>query len=203
MSAPQTRDWLAPCTLSGVHVRLVPLRRAHAQALVNAASDGKLWQLWFTSVPSAGSIDAYLDSALADAEAGFAMPLVVIDRTSDEVIGASRFCNAQAGQRRMEIGYTWYARRYQRSAVNSECKLLMLSQAFETWQAIAVEFRTHWHNQRSRAAIARLGAKQDGVLRNHSRDPDGCFRDTVVFSILNSEWPTVKKSLQFQLQHSR
>ena len=120
-----------------------------------------------------------------------------------EIIGSTRYCNAEPASKRVEIGYTWYARSYQKSAVNTECKRLLLTHAFEELDAMAVEFRTHWHNHPSRAAIARLGAKQDGVLRNHRRDADGCYRDTVVFSIINQEWPTVKKGLQFKLNRHK
>jgi len=129
------------------------------------------------------------------------LPFVVIDNDNGKIIGATRFCNASADSRRVEIGYTWYSTSYQRTSVNTECKLLLLTYAFEALDAIAVEFRTHWHNEKSRKAITRLGAKQDGVLRNHSIQADGAYRDTVVFSIINLEWPTVKKSLQFKLTY--
>ena len=157
------------------------------------------WELWYTQVPSAETVDAYVDYALSEQAAGRALPFVVVEKTSGEVIGTTRLCNADTANKRLEIGYTWYASRVQRSAINSQCKLALLAHAFEQLGAIAVEFRTHWHNQASRAAIARLGAKQDGVLRSHRLDPDGALRDTVVFSILDSEWPTVRKSLQFKL----
>jgi N-acetyltransferase len=180
-------------------VNLIPLQKSHRDALVEAAKDGALWTLWYTSVPSEQTVDAYIDLALENRESQDSYPFVVVDNTSGEVIGSTRFCNADHANRRLEIGYTWYAKRFQRSSVNTECKLALLEFAFETYQAIAVEFRTHWHNQQSRAAIARLGAKQDGVLRNHQIMADGHCRDTVVFSITDYEWPLVKKSLMFKL----
>lgn len=172
----------------------------HADELVTAASDGKLWQLWFTSVPGPETIDGYIARALRDQAGGSALPFVVIEKATGKVIGSTRLCNADAASQRAEIGYTWYARRFQRTSVNTECKQLLLSHAFERLDAIAVEFRTHWHNHKSRAAIARLGAKQDGVLRNHQKMADGTYRDTVVFSVINSEWPVVKRSLAHKLE---
>ena len=127
------------------------------------------------------------------------MPFVVREKATNKIIGSTRYCNTDEVHQRVEIGYTWYSQSYQRTAMNTECKYLLLSHAFEKLDAIAVEFRTHWHNHKSRAAIARLGAKQDGVLRNHQKSPDGIYRDTVVFSIINLEWPAVKRSLLFKL----
>jgi RimJ/RimL family protein N-acetyltransferase len=127
------------------------------------------------------------------------MPFIVRDKESNKIVGCTRYFNVDEVNHRLEIGYTWYAESVQRTSVNTECKYLLLSHAFEKLDAIAVEFRTHWHNHKSRAAIARLGAKQDGVLRNHQRSADGIYRDTVVFSIINLEWPAVKKSLEFKL----
>jgi RimJ/RimL family protein N-acetyltransferase len=167
--------------------------------LVEAASDGELWRLWYTAIPSAATIDQYIDSALIEQQHGRALPFVVVDQHSGAVLGSTRFCNASPADKRVEIGHPWYAKSAQRSAVNTECKQLLLTHAFEVLDSIAVEFRTHWHNHASRAAIARLGAKQDGVLRHHQRSADGCYRDTVVFSIIDSEWPTVKQSLAFNL----
>lgn len=191
--------WLTELELQTELVLLRPLREADKPALVAAAADGRLWEIWYTQVPSAETVDAYVDYALSEQAAGRALPFAVVEKASGEVIGTTRFCNADTANKRLEVGYTWYASRVQRSAINSQCKLALLGHAFEQLGAIAVELRTHWHNQASRAAIARLGAKQDGVLRNHRRDPDGALRDTVVFSILDSEWPTVRKSLQFKL----
>lgn len=185
--------------LQGDRVRLVPLERGHKDGLVAAARDGKLWELWFTSVPSIETVDGYIDKALKDKEAGSGYPYVVTDKSTGEIIGSTRFCNADPQNRRLEIGYTWYAKGYQRTAINTECKYLLLAYAFEQLGCIAVEFRTNWFNEASRAAILRLGAKQDGVLRNHRIDSAGVMRDTVVFSIIASEWPAVSKSLRFKL----
>jgi RimJ/RimL family protein N-acetyltransferase len=143
---------------------------------------------------------AWIAAALAMRERDGALPFVIRDMRDGSVVGATRYFHVDANNRRLEIGHTWLAQRAQRSGINTEAKLLLLGHAFETLQCIAVEFRTHWMNQQSRAAIARLGAKQDGVLRNHQRLPDGTLRDTVVFSIIDAEWPTVKRHLQHLLE---
>jgi len=197
------QNWLYDTVLEGSHVKLIPLTESHAGALVKAASDGSLWELWYTSVPGKDNVSGYIAFALEEKKAGRALPFVVINKATEEIIGSTRFCNADTRNQRVEIGYTWYAKSFQKTAVNTECKYLLLSHAFEELSAIAVEFRTHWHNHGSRAAIARLGAKQDGVLRNHQVDADGRYRDTVVFSITNQEWPTVKKGLKHKLSYHR
>ena len=179
---------------------MIPLTRDHKSLLIQAATDGNLWQLWFTSVPSELTIDKYLSSALNQQELGIALPFVVMEKESGKIIGSTRYCNAEPEHKRLEIGYTWYGKSYQRTGINTECKYLLLTHAFEKLGAVAVEFRTHWHNQASRKAIARLGAKQDGVLRNHRINSDGSYRDTVVFSIIESEWKTVKRSLEFEMK---
>lgn len=194
-----TTQWLYETTLTGKIVTLIPLKREHTDALLKASSDGELWNLWYTSVPNNETIEAYLDKAFNDQETSSALLFAVVDNTTRKTIGATRYCNADNLNRRVEIGYTWYAKSFQRTGVNTECKYLLLSHAFETLNAIAVEFRTHWHNHASRAAIARLGAKQDGVLRNHQKNAEGIYRDTVVFSIIDQEWPTVKKSLVYKM----
>ena len=191
-------NWLKDITLEGDLVRLIPLTKQHNKDLVTAASDGELWNLWYTSVPSEQTIDDYIDFALNEKQAGRSHAFVVIDKSSNKIIGSSRYCNA-INENRVEIGYTWYAQSTQRTGINTECKYLLLKHAFEQLNCIAVEFRTNWHNHPSRNAIARLGAKQDGVLRNHLIDSEGVYRDTVVFSITNQEWPTVKKSLAFKM----
>jgi len=191
--------WLQPVTLAGRHVRLEPLTREHAPALEDAAADGELHRLWVTSVPAPGNALAYVETALAQQGQGRALPFVVRD-AAGVVVGTTRYCNAEPAHRRLEIGYTWYAARVQRTALNTEAKRLLLAHAFETLDCIAVELRTHWHNRRSRAAIERLGAKQDGVLRNHMIMPDGTFRDTVVYSVIAGEWPTVRRGLDWRLQ---
>lgn len=190
--------WRDVPTLVGRHVRLEQLAPEHADGLRAAAADGELWRLWYTSVPDAAGTQAYIDTALALQADGRALPFVVRD-AQGTIVGSTRFGNVEAAHRRAEIGWTWYAQRVQRTALNTEAKRLLLTHAFETMRCIAVEFRTHWFNHRSRAAIARLGAKQDGVLRNHMLMPDGGVRDTVVFSIIQSEWPAVRQGLEFKL----
>ena len=192
-------NWLQNITLDGQLVQLVPMSPQHRNDLIQAASDGELWNLWYTGVPSAKTVDAYIENAITENKKQTAHAFVVIDKTSNTIIGSTRYCNA-INQNRVEIGYTWYAKSKQRSGINTECKYLLLSHAFEKMNCIAVEFRTNWHNHPSRNAIARLGAKQDGVLRNHLIDSDGTYRDTVVFSITKEEWPTVRKSLAFKIQ---
>ena len=197
---------IEPVTLSGQHAWLEPLGPEHEDEVRTAAADGELWKLWYTSVPSPEKVSDWLATALDMRERLGAMPFVVRemrDGQPGKVVGATRFFNVDEANRRLEIGHTWYSKSAQRSGINTECKLLLLTHAFETLRCIAVEFRTHWMNHQSRAAIARLGAKQDGVLRNHQRMPDGSFRDTVVFSIIESEWLTVKRHLQYKLEQPR
>lgn len=191
--------WLEEAELESISVKLSPLRVEHADELVLAASDGNLWELWFTSVPSKDSINSYISHALNQQAKGLALPFVVIDKASGKIVGSTRFCHADVANKRVEVGYTWYSNSFQRSSINTECKTLLLTHAFEVLDAIAVEFRTHWHNQASRQAIARLGAKQDGVLRNHQKMANGLYRDTVVFSIIDLEWPAVKMNLLHKL----
>ncbi len=193
-------SWLHPVVLEGELVKLVPLEKSHKVDLAFATSDGKLWELWYTVVPSPATVDQYLDKALSEQRAGQSLPFAVIDKKTNTVVGTTRFLNVDAANKRVEIGATWYAKRVQRTGLNTECKYLLLKHAFETLKCIAVEFRTHFHNLPSRNAILRLGAKQDGILRNHRIDANGNLRDTVVFSILDSEWKTVKTSLEFRMK---
>jgi len=195
-----TTRWIEPVTLTGSKVILEPLSLIHKDGLVEAVKDGELWNLWFTSVPSPDKVEVYIKKALDMRENAGAMPFTVIEKETNKVIGCTRYFNVDEDNHRLEIGYTFYAKSHQRTAVNTESKYLLLSHAFERLDAIAVEFRTHWHNLKSRAAIARLGAKQDGVLRNHTRSADGVYRDTVVFSIINSEWPAVRQALWFKME---
>jgi len=195
------KRWIEPVTLTGSKVILEPLSLEHLDGMISAVKDGELWKLWFTSIPSPEKAEEYIKTALDMRENAGAMPFIVRDRESNKIIGCTRYFNVDEVNQRLEIGYTWYSESYQRTAVNTECKYLLLSHAFEKLEAIAVEFRTHWHNHKSRAAIARLGAKQDGVLRNHQRTADGSYRDTVVFSIINLEWPAVRQSLVFRLNN--
>ena len=191
--------FIEPVTLKGRIATLEPLAVVHGPELARAASDGELWRLWYTHIAPPERMHEYVATALDMRERLGAMPFVVRDNATGDVVGCTRFFNVDAVNRRLEIGHTWYAKRVQRTGVNTECKLLLLGHAFEVLRCIAVEFRTHWFNHASRAAIARLGAKQDGVLRNHQLMPDGAKRDTVVFSIIDGEWPAVKQHLQFKL----
>jgi RimJ/RimL family protein N-acetyltransferase len=191
--------FIEPVTLTGRHVQLEPLAAGHHDALVAAASDGELWKLWYTSVPSPQTMRNWLETALS-MRAHDDLAFAIRDMRDGSIVGSTRYFRVDAASRRLEIGHTWYARRAQRTGINTEAKLLLLGHAFDALQCIAVEFRTHWMNHQSREAIARLGARQDGVLRNHLRMPDGTLRDTVVFSIIDSEWPTVKRHLQFKLE---
>ena len=195
--------WPAPVTLSGRHVTLEPLAIDHQMQLQEAASDGRLWELWYTSIPTVDGMAVEVARRLALQEKESMLPFAVRDLDSGRLVGMTTYMNIDATHRRLEIGSTWYARSVQRTAVNTECKRLMLGHAFETLDAVAVEFRTSYFNHASRRAIERLGAKQDGILRNHVRHADGSLRDTVVFSILSQEWRAVKSHLEFQLSRAR
>ena len=195
--------FIDPVTLKGRLAALEPLNREHEGALAKAAADGELWRLWYTSIAAPDKMGDYVAIALDMRERLGAMPFVVRENATGEIVGCTRYFNVDAANRRLEIGHTWYAKRVQRTALNTECKLLLLTHAFEKLRCIAVEFRTHWFNHASREAILRLGAKQDGVLRNHQLSADGSYRDTVVFSIIESEWPAVKRQLRFLLDRGR
>ena len=186
-----------PVTLENAYVRLEPLRADHADEL--AAATVGLEHVWYTSVPTAGGVAADIARRLAWHSEGSMNPWAVRRLDTGRAVGMTTFCNVDQPNRRVEIGHTWLGIEAQRTAVNTAAKLLLLGHAFEACDAIAVEFRTHWHNRQSREAIARLGAKQDGVLRNHRLGPDGTLRDTVVFSILPHEWPAVRLGLQERL----
>ena len=191
--------WIDISILEGDTIALLPLDASRQDALLTAAKDGILWELWYTSVPSSATINNYLDKALAEKENGQAYPFVVFHKKTKQIIGSTRYYNLQPEHRRLEIGYTWYAKSYQRTRVNTECKYLLLQYAFEIKHCIAVQFMTDWHNIASRNAIARLGAHQDGLLRNHRLNSDGSYRDSVVFSITENEWSGVKKNLSQKL----
>jgi RimJ/RimL family protein N-acetyltransferase len=195
--------FIEPVTLKGEHATLEPLDAKHEAALREAAADGELWRLWYTSVAPPDKIGDYIARALDMRERLGAMPFAVRQNATGDIIGSTRYFNVDAANRRLEIGHTWYSKRAQRTAINTECKLLLLTHAFDVLRCIAVEFRTHWFNHASRAAIERLGAKQDGVLRNHQLMPDGSKRDTVVFSIIDGEWPAVRQHLKFLLDRRR
>jgi N-acetyltransferase len=191
--------WGAPIVLRGQHVALEPLRQGHAEGLAAAAADGELWKLWYTSVPPPGAMEDYVASALAMQQAGVAQQPFVVRDGSGEIVGTTRYYDMDAAVPRLSIGYTWYARRVQRTALNTQAKLLLLGHAFEVLGCVAVALETSWFNHASRTAIARLGAKQDGVLRGHKRHADGSVRDTVVFSVVAGEWPAVRRNLLARL----
>lgn len=195
--------FIEPVTLTGAHATLLPLERGHVDALADAAADGELWRLWYTSVPRPEQVPAWIDAALGLQAQGKALPFVVRDAASGSIVGSTRYMNVEPDRRRLEIGTTFYAARVQRTPLNTEAKLLLLGHAFERLACIAVEFRTHYFNFRSREAIGKLGAKQDGILRQHMVMADGTLRDTVVFSIVDSEWPTVRTHLQSRLDRLR
>lgn len=188
-----------PLTLHGKHAILEPLADSHLHALQAAAADGELWNLWFTSVPTPDEAAANIAFRLGERERGTMMPFVVRRVADNRIVGATTFCNIAALNRRVEIGHTWVAQSVQRTAINTEVKLMMLQHAFETLDCMAVEFRTHHKNLVSRAAIERLEAKLDGVLRSHGIDRQGGIRDTYVYSIIAAEWPNVKTRLKEKL----
>ena len=190
--------WLEPVPLSGPHAQLKPLSQDHCAGLSEAVRDGELWTLWYTSVPRPEDMRKEIDRRLALQAAGSMLPWTVFD-ADGRIAGMTTYMNVDAPNRRVEIGSTWYARRVQRSALNTQCKLLLLAHAFEKLDCIAVEFRTHFFNHQSRRGIERLGARLDGVLRSHQLAPNGTLRDTVVYSIIAGEWPTVKAHLDYQL----
>jgi RimJ/RimL family protein N-acetyltransferase len=190
--------WLEPVTLQGPHARLEPLSQDQHDGLVEAVQDGELWKLWYTFVSKPEDMRKEIDRRLGLQQAGSMLAWTVFD-ADGRIAGMTTYMNVDTPNRRVEIGSTWYAKRVQRSALNTQCKLLLLTHAFEKLDCIAVEFRTHFFNHQSRRGIERLGAKQDGILRSHMIAPNGTLRDTVVYSIIASEWPTVKAHLTYQL----
>jgi len=190
--------WTEQPELEGRHVLLRPMVRSDGPAIVDAASDGRLWELFYTSVPDADGIETYLDTALAEKGFGRAMPFVVIEKASGIIIGATRYLRMNEDALRLEIGATFYAKRTQRTAINSETKLLLLQHAFEVLNCQCVQIRTDAFNFQSQRAIERLGAKKDGILRNHAY-LKGRLRDLVVYSIIANEWEGVKRNLQMRL----
>ena len=190
--------WLEPVSLRGAHAQLKPLSQDHCDGLTEAVKDGELWKLWYTFIPRPEDMRKEIDRRLGLQAAGSMLPFTVVD-AEGKIAGMTTYMNVDAPNRRVEIGSTWYARRVQRSALNTQCKLLLLTHAFEKLDCIAVEFRTHFFNQQSRRGIERLGAKLDGILRSHQLASNGTLRDTVVYSIIASEWPTVRAHLKYQL----
>ncbi|HET6474080.1 MAG TPA: GNAT family protein [Pseudomonadales bacterium] len=195
--------WPDTVTLSSDRVTLAPLDRGHLEPLRTAVADGELWALWYTFVPTPDAMSSEIERRLKLRDTGSMLPFTVIENATGEPVGMTTFMNIDAANKRVEIGSTWYRKRVQRTDVNTHCKLLLLQHAFETLDCIAVEFRTHFFNHQSRRAIERLGAKLDGILRNHQRASNGTLRDTCVYSIVAAEWPTVKAHLTFQLSRAR
>jgi N-acetyltransferase len=203
MMARTAPAWPSEAALTGQFVTLEPLRTHHVPDLQAAVLDGEPHKLWFAKVPSPDEMPAYVAQAMTAAAKLGHVAFAVRHHASHAIVGTTRFYQVEADHRRVALGYTWYAQSVRRTAVNTECKYLMLQHAFDTHQAIAVELQTHFFNHASRAAIERLGAKQDGILRSHQIMKDGSVRDTVVYSIIASEWSSVKHHLQSRLaQHS-
>jgi N-acetyltransferase len=194
--------FLEPVTLKGRHARLVPLSHDHHDALCDAVRDGELWKLWYTTIPTPEGMKPEIDRRLGLQEKGTMSPFTVLDADKNPV-GMTTYMNVDAPNRRLEIGSTWYRKSTQRTALNTECKLMLLTHAFEDLDCIAVEFRTHVLNTQSRRGIERLGAKLDGTLRSHAIMPNGTIRDTVVYSIAAAEWPMVQSHLNWQLAKPR
>ncbi|WP_263383115.1 GNAT family N-acetyltransferase [Granulicella arctica] len=196
-------DLLQPVTLKGEYVELVPLSMEHREGLMRAVEDGEVWQLWYTSVPSPAGMEAEIERRLGLWRAGSMLPFAVIEPGTGDVVGMTTYMNVDVGNRRVEIGSTWYAARVRRTALNTEAKLLLLGHAFDGLSCIAVEFRTHFMNYASRRAIERLGAKLDGILRSHAVMADGTLRDTCVYSVIAPEWQTVRAHLRWELTRVR
>jgi N-acetyltransferase len=190
---------IQPVTLEGHGIRLEPLTAGHHDALAAAAADGALWELWFTSVPEPGATRAYIDAALKGQQDGHMLPWAVRDLAANTIVGTTRYHDIVAAIDRVEIGYTWYAAGRQRTGVNTTCKLLLLQHAFDTLHCKVVGLRTDNFNFRSQKAIEGIGAKKDGVLRHHAARKDGTVRDSVMFSILATEWPDVRRHLELRL----
>lgn len=194
--------FLDPVTLKGRYAGLAPLSLNHHDALAEAVRDGELWKLWYTAIPAPDGMKAEIERRLDLQSKGTMLPFAVLD-ASGTPVGMTTYMNIDAASRRLEIGSTWYRQSVQRGPLNTQCKLLLLTHAFETLDCIAVEFRTHVLNSQSRRAIERLGAKLDGILRRHLIQPNGTIRDSAVYSITAVEWPMVKSHLAWQLERPR
>ena len=192
-----------PVTLEKHGVRLEPMAREHRDAIAKAAADGELWKLWFTSVPEPDQVDSYISQALAGHEAGHMLPFVVRELSKGTLVGSTRYHDIIKASERVEIGYTWYARTWQKSHVNTACKLMLLEHAFDLLGCKVVGLRTDNFNFASQRAIEALGAKKDGVIRHHQPRRDGTIRDTVMYSILAAEWPDVRRHLEMRLARNR
>jgi N-acetyltransferase len=195
--------WPPTVSLEGRHAQLEPTAPAHAPDLAEAAADGDLHRLWYTTVPAPSAVAAEIDRRLGLRDKGSMLPFTVIDAARGKAVGMTTYMNIDATNRRVEIGSTWYRRAVQRTPINTECKLMLLRHAFEELDCLAVEFRTHILNQQSRRAIERLGARLDGILRAHMRMPNGTIRDTAVYSVTHFDWPSVKAGLEWQLEKPR
>jgi len=182
--------------LNGSSVRLIPLSISHKEALLAAATDGNLWELWYTCIPSKDSIDAYVHKALEDMVSGKAFAFVVVNKSNNKIIGSTRYCFNHAQDETLEIGYTWYAKSYQRTSVNTECKYLLLKYAFERLDCTIVNFKTNSYNKKSRVAISRLGAKETIVLNTEKSNPDGTPQQKIIYSIFKKDWMNVSQFLQ-------
>ena len=197
---PMHTIWLKKTELTGHTIQLVPLAEYHRDELLAAASDGCLWELWYTSVPSEAEMDKYITHVLEESKSGKALPFVVIHLPTGKIIGCTRYCQANPGIKRVEIGYTWYAKSHQRTPVNTECKYVMLRHAFEVVGCNSVELKTSYHNTKSKNAILRLGAKSDGIIRQNRLHKDGTIGDTAIYSILAHEWPAVRSGLVYKMK---
>ena len=195
-----SRPWVEPVTLEGSVTRLEPLTLEHLPGLINVGLDGELWRWTLAGNQTPGEMRAYVETALAAAAAGTEMPFATVERSSGRVIGSTRFLSIEPHHRRLEIGYTWLVPAWQRTAINTEAKLLMLTHAFETWKCIRVELKTDANNEKSRNAIARIGGVEEGTLRNHMITESGRFRDSVYFSIIDTEWEAIKQGLIAKLE---
>jgi RimJ/RimL family protein N-acetyltransferase len=195
--------WPRPVTLRSERVTLEPLDRRHRDELAEAVRDGDLWTLWYTNIPTPEGMSAEIDRRLSLQRIGAMLPFAAIDNDTGRAVGMTTYMDIDAEARRVEIGSTWYRRSVQRTSLNTSCKLLLLTHAFETLDCIAVEFRTHFFNHASRRGIERLGAKLDGILRSHKVSKNGTLRDTCVYSIVASEWPTAKANLVWRLERPR
>ena len=193
-------NWPEPFSVEGSYVSVAPMTLDHQADLEEAAADGDLHRLWYTTVPRPNEVRDEIERRLGLRENGSMLPLAVIDKSTGKAVGMTTYMNIDAANRRIEIGSTWYRKSVQRSPLNTECKLLLLRHAFEDLACIAVEFRTHFINHQSRRAIERLGAKLDGILRSHMIMANGTVRDTAVYSIVASEWPTVEANLKWLME---
>lgn len=191
--------WVKPVSLIGKYAKLLPLSIGYKEELIEAVKDGELWNLWFTSVPTPERMEAEIERRLGLQEKGEMIPFVIVDAITDKVIGMTTYCRIEPANKRLEIGFTWYRKSYQKTLVNTECKLMLLCHAFEVLGCIAVEFRTSSFNFESQRAISRLGAKLDGVLRSARLMDDGTIYDSYVYSIIKGEWAAVRTNLEYKL----